>query len=293
MSKIKFDVSGSDPSKAIQDSEPPKPGVYRCKVDEINSGFAKGDDGKPDKSRPRLEVIYRITVGKSKGAPLWDYVSFSEAAQWKLDQFLQAMGVATSKKRKGEFDTAKLINKVVKVRVVADKNNDGDYRPKVKGVFAIGEDDDVDDDVDDEDEADEEEADEDDEEDDDSDEDDEEEESTVDPNHPMMKLGAEADAGGRPGKVAEKKLKTAAAEADLDPDDYDSWTALAEALAEAEDEDEDDEDEEESEDDDDGYDDLTPVKLKAELKERGLKTAGTKEALIKRLRDDDSKEDPF
>ncbi len=287
MPKIKFDVSGSDPNKAIQDSEPPKPGVYRCKVDEINAGFTKGEDGKPDKTRPRLEVIYRITVGKSKGAPLWDYVSFSEAAQWKLDQFLQAMGIATAKKRKGEFDTAKLIGKVVKVRVVKDPNSE-DYRPKVKGVFAPGEDDE------DEDGADEEEVDEDDEEeedDEDDTEDEDDEESSVDPDHPMMKLGAEADAGGRPGKAAEKKLKTAAAEADLDPDEYDSWTALAEALVEAEDEDEDED--EDSEEEDDGYDELTPVALKKELKERGLKTAGTKEALIARLRENDGQEDPF
>jgi hypothetical protein len=59
---------------------------------------------------------------------------------------------------------------------------------------------------------------------------------------------------------------------------------------EAPEEEEEEEDEEESEDD--GYDELTPVQLKEELKERGLKTAGVKAALIARLREADA-EGPF
>lgn len=131
MAKIKFDVSGSDPEKAVsRDFEPPRPGVHLVKVEEINPGFSKGDDGKPDKTRPRLEIVARVEDGVSKGAPLWDYLSFSEASQWKLDQFLQVFGIATAKKRKGEFDTDTIIGEVAKVRVKADSGSE-EYRPKV------------------------------------------------------------------------------------------------------------------------------------------------------------------
>lgn len=289
MPKITFDVSNSDPDKATQDVEPPKPGVYVCKVAEINTGFSKNDDGKPDKERPRLEVVYRIHKGNSKGAPLWDYLSFSEASQWKLDQFLQAVGVANKKKRKGSFDSAKVVGKLVKVRVTGQGSGE-DYRARVRGVFAY----DPDLETDDEDPTDEEPDDDDDEADDgdaddgDADSDDDDDDVELDDDD-LDQLGAEADAGGKPGSKAEARLTEIAEERGLDPDDYPTWSELATALKGDDDDDSDDDDEAP----DDGYDDMNLKALKAECKSRGLKTTGDEDDLRARLRKNDASEDPF
>lgn len=144
MPVIKYDVTGSDPDRALQNFEPPKPGVYLAKIKECNPHLAKGQDGKPDKSRPSLEVILSIeTPGDFKGSQLWDYVSLSEEAKWKMDQFLMAVGQATkTERRKGQFKTEDQIGKLVKVRVVADTGEGktpygGDnYRPRVGALMA-------------------------------------------------------------------------------------------------------------------------------------------------------------
>lgn len=152
MAKVKFDVSGTDPTEnAGKIFEDPIPGVYKAKVQACTSGFSKGDDGKPDRSRPRLEVVYEITDGKDngkfRGSRVWDYVVFTEASQWRLDQFLLAMGISNNKKRKGEFDTDDIVGMPVKLRIAADQGTSvaaGDYRPRVKTVL-MGEDSDIED----------------------------------------------------------------------------------------------------------------------------------------------------
>jgi hypothetical protein len=167
MVTIKYDVSGADHKANRSDQgefvQPPK-GLYIAKLVECNKGFSKDGDGKPDKSRPRLECIYQIVAEADGSKPdkqysrLWDYVSFSDAAEWKLDQFLQAMGIDTENQEAGkaEIETGKL----VKVRVRPDTDQHGDYRAKVGALFHYDadEDDDLsdaldDDDADDDDEA--------------------------------------------------------------------------------------------------------------------------------------------
>lgn len=137
MPKVKFDVSGSDPDKAASGSfEPPKPGVYKAKIAELKPGFTDND-----KTRPRLEVVVEITDKRFLGSRLWDYISFGEASQWKLDQFLQAMGLADKKKRKGTFDTDLLLNKPLKVRVKGETFNE-EYRARLNAYISWdGEDD--------------------------------------------------------------------------------------------------------------------------------------------------------
>lgn len=150
MAKIKFDVSSEEFGSAKELAAQPKPGVYRAKVHEINSGYSKKKDGSGvDKNRPRLEVIYEITEKgamspdgeNATGARIWDYVSFSDAAAWKLASFLEAFGVATKKKRKGTLDTDQIVGKECKVRVRAGKNQDGEYRGEIAGTFPLPEDD--------------------------------------------------------------------------------------------------------------------------------------------------------
>lgn len=119
-------------------------GLYKAVLKSIEAGFSKGDDGKLDKSRPRLECHYQITgegtnfkKPEAQYSQLYDYVSFSEAASWKLAQFLKAFGVI-NKPGKGSFDVVRLINKEVLLKVSADKDLQGDYRARVGTLLPFG-----------------------------------------------------------------------------------------------------------------------------------------------------------
>lgn len=282
MPVIKFDVSGSDPKAAFAGGgKQPTPGVYTVKLKDVKPGFRKGDNGQPDKTAPRLEVIAEIQDKKFKGSLLYDYISFSEASQWKMDQFLQVLGLASTSKRKGSFDTAKVVNKKLKVRVVGDTYN-GEYRGKLGSYLP---DDDEEGEVEEDEEAEEESEDEESEEDD------------------LEALGEAAD---NEDEDAVARLTELASEAELDPDDYDTWVELSQALGEAdppeeeeeaedESEEEESEDEEESEEEEDDvppYSEWSLADLRGELENRGLDTTGKKGELVVRLEADDE-EDPF
>ena len=157
---IKYDVSGADHEANASggaDFEQPPKGLYIAELAEANLGFSKDDDGKPDKNRPRIECIYQIVAESDGSKPaknysrVWDYVSFSDAAEWKLDMFLQSVGIETSAKEKGQLDLTKVAGKVtdlkgnehegkavrVKMRVTAGKDLQGDYRAKVGGTYRL------------------------------------------------------------------------------------------------------------------------------------------------------------
>lgn len=83
-------------------------GPYTAVLQECAPGYAKGDDDKPDKSRPYLECIWKIDgVGREGTKPevqysrIWDYVTFGEETDWKRAQFGAAMGLPVVK---GEID---------------------------------------------------------------------------------------------------------------------------------------------------------------------------------------------
>lgn len=140
MAKVKFDVSGVDPedSAGVTGEQAPV-GVYPAKIRSCEAGYAKGENGQPDKSRPMLIVEVSLLKPNGKPAayyPVRDYVSFSDAAQWKLDQFLQAVGIASRNKRSGSFDTAKIVNKKLKIRIKGDTYN-GEYQARV-GTYLVG-----------------------------------------------------------------------------------------------------------------------------------------------------------
>lgn len=141
MPMIKFDVSDQDPDESTSAPEPPPPGLYKAKILSAIPGYKTGEDGKPDKSAPRIEVTYEVIEtadSKNKdykgGGRVWDYVTFYETTKRRLDQFLQAVGVATGSKRTGQFDPEKLANKIVKIRVNGRKGED-EYRPNLAGVW--------------------------------------------------------------------------------------------------------------------------------------------------------------
>lgn len=234
--KVKFDVSGSDPKDAFKGgAEPPKPGVYKGKIVDCKVGAKQGD---PDAKR--LEVTIEIIDDKKyKGARLYDYIAFSEASQWKMDQFLQVLGITSKSKRKGTFDTDDVVGEVVKIRVAGDTYN-GEYRAKLAAYLPGGKDDDDEDDDDadevDVDEDDDEDFDDDEEEesDDEEDEDEDEEESEDDDVPPydewdIEELKAECKARKLKIKPGSKKVTYVKA---LEADDE---------ASEGDDEDEDDE----------------------------------------------------
>lgn len=176
MPKIKYDVSGEDHDRAASGANAPKPGWYNARIKSCASGFAKDDSGKSDKSRPRIELVYEIRDKKYRGAQVYDYISLLEASKWKLDQFLQAVGIKTSKKEKGTFDTDDVQGTDVKLRVRGDTYND-EYRAKVGRVASADAETDEDDEEEeetDEEEEEEEEEESDEEEDEEEDEDEEE-----------------------------------------------------------------------------------------------------------------------
>lgn len=139
MAKIKFDVGDVDLDDAasIGNFEEPKPGVYRAKVKEMNPGFSKDSTGKPDKDRPRIEVVFEVLDDRYRGATLWSYLTFGEGfPKRKMTQFLIAFGIVKKgSKTAGEFDTNKIVNKTCMVRVKAGKNQDGEYRAEVGAVL--------------------------------------------------------------------------------------------------------------------------------------------------------------
>lgn len=206
----------------------------------------------------------------------------SDAAKWKLDQVLQAFGVATKKKRTGTFDTDDLVGGECQIRVKGGTYQ-GNYSAEVGAVLAKSDEEDEDElEEDEEDEELEEDSDDDDEE-----ESDEEEEDSEDdviyydmPELAKMTLEALVDvAEDLELKVPKAKAKNRVA--------LSKWI-FENQPGEAPDDEEDEEEDEEN----DGYDELTQEELKAECKDRGLATGGGKAALIKRLREDDE-EDPF
>jgi len=145
MVKLKYDVSESDPeeAKAQGTFEAIKPGLYLFEITEVNVGFSKGEDGKPDKTKPRIEVVFSCLDSKYKNAKVWGYFvqkghpSYDKKAAQKFDQLLLAVKFTDGKKnRAGELDTDKHIKgKKVVVRVRAGKNQDGDARGEFGSVF--------------------------------------------------------------------------------------------------------------------------------------------------------------
>ena len=131
MATVKYDVSNVE---AGGGGEPVQPGLYKGKINSVNVRDKKADGG----AVGDLEIT--VSVGEEY-ALLWTYIklptdpNYNEAAHgWKLREFTDAMKLPA----KGNLDTQKLIGKPVNVKVVADTNLDGEYRGRVKNLFAPG-----------------------------------------------------------------------------------------------------------------------------------------------------------
>lgn len=193
MAKIAFDVSSQNPADSAGGNfKTPKPGVYSVVLKEVKAE-------KPDGKDRRLAITAEIKSGEFKGSRMWEYISLeSEAVAWKLDQFLLACGIATTKKRKGSFDTDDVQGMTIKVRVKHETYN-GEVRARI-GAFLEGSDEDDEESDTDEDDEDLDDA-ENDESEDDEDEDD----------------GEDDEDGG-------DDEDEDSSDDDEDSDDYDSWS---------------------------------------------------------------------
>lgn len=278
MAKFNFDVQGVDHKKAARNFESPKPGMYRAKVAEMNPGFSKDNAGKPDPSRPKIEVVFHLQDKEYDQTPMWYHLTFGEGyPKVKFDQFLQAVGVNTTKKAKGSLDTDSFIGKIVNVRVRAGATEAGEYRGEVAGVFAAPQD---------EEDLDEDEADED-----DLDEEDEDLAEEGDEDEPE-------DEDDGLDALSIKEIRALAKEKGLDSTGVKAAVIERIRGAASEEEEEEESDEDEAEDEDDGYDELSVAELKQEFKDRELDlptvrgpVAKQKVALIAALRAND--EEPF
>lgn len=296
MSKITYDVSDVDSGSDFD--TPIAKGLYTCVVEEIEETVAKSSGD------PMLKVTYKILNGEFKNRQLWDYIVLTDAQEWKLSQFVAALGL----KAKGTLDTNKAEGTKVQVRTKLEGTEDSEYgiQARVKVVLAMPEeaDEEEDEDEDDvtevepeevdsdeeEDDSDEDDDDEDDEDDDEDDEDEDEDEDEEDEDEDEELTLADLkgyDRAQLKAVIKENELGIRVSKKMTEDDIIDK---IAEAFEwDAEDDEEDDEEE-------GGYDDMSLADLKATLKERGLKTTGKKAALISRLEEDDSSDsddDPF
>lgn len=258
MPKIKYDLRDVESSGGF---ETPPPGLYRAKLAECNVKKSKaGND--------MLECVYELNRGDHKGSRVWDYVVLNEASEWKLKQFLEAVGkIAGKRSAKGAFDPDEFEDAEVQIRLKHETYND-EPRARVAAVLPLPEDDEDEEEID----ADEGEG-----------EDDGDEGAGEDYTYEDLEG---MDLNDLKGVIEDEDLdirvtKKSKVETVL--------AKVAEAL-ELEPEEADDEDDE----DDADYEDWSTDDLKAELKDRGLKTAGKKSVLVARLeKDDEEDEDPF
>jgi chemotaxis protein histidine kinase CheA len=262
MVKIKYNSKNVD--RTGGNVVPPKPGSFRMKVKEAK--YEEDDGNHPDRLVFVVQMDENDAKGQGKGYTFWDYVNLD--IDWKVDQWLQAAGVDTEKKSEGEFDTRKFKNLIVLGRVKSDTYQ-GEYRPKLAGVFEYVEPEDEDEEYEEEEyeeeeaeEAEEEEAEEEEEyeeeeveEEEYEEEEEEEEEEPEPPRRPAKKAAAKK----APAKKAAAPARKPKPKPEPEPeDDYEDWDVPA---------------------------------LKKECKDRGLSVTGGQSALIARLRLNDA--DPF
>lgn len=261
MAKVKFDVRGVEDQDMDFDTPVPK-GLYRAVIDEIDAETPSKRSG-----NPMLSVTYKISRGDFKGRLAWDYIVLDENNKWKLKRFLTAVGLVGGKKERGEFDPSKIEGTEVQIRIKHEDDEEYGLRHKVSSVLPMPEDEDGDD-LDDE-------------EDDEEEEDDEDEGTDSDLTLDDLKG---MDRAELKTLIKDEELSIRVTKSKKDD-------ALRDEIAEALELEEDDEDEESDDEEEEDYNEWSNADLKAELKDRGLKTSGTKSALVTRLETDDEDDD--
>jgi hypothetical protein len=253
--KIKYDVSDVE---AGQDFDTPVPvGLYRCTVSEIEDTVSQSSGNQ------MLAVTMEISKGEFKGRKLWDYIVLTEAAAWKLRQFLEAIGEVNGKKAKGTLDIEAVIGSAVMAKVKHETDNRDPENPVVRArvgsLLPVPDSGASDDDLDDD-----------------------EPEDDDEPDYDYESLA----------ECSRAELEEIIEDEDLDVSfrkntkDEVLLERVAEALGVEE-----EEEEEEDEDEEEPYDEWSTDELRAACAERGIKKTGTKKQLIARLEKDDEEDD--
>jgi len=135
MAKVKYDVEGVESGG---DFEQAKPGIYPAVIREAEYRNA---DGKHD-----IHVICEITDPANTYSWLHSYISFSEAARWKMREFTDALGMP----EKGTIDTDKLASKKLRIKVGAG-TYEGEYQARLQRFLKFKDDEDEEDEEEEED----------------------------------------------------------------------------------------------------------------------------------------------
>lgn len=310
MARVKYDVRGVEGSRSLLPA-----GVYNAKI-------ASADVTKPEGKDERIELVLEVIGDKThNGAKLYEYINLeSEAARWKLREFLEAAQVVKNGKEAGTLDTSKLVGTTIGVKTIvrpADEARGFDEQARVRRMFVadgVSANGDEAEDLEDEAEGDESEY---------------EDMSPTELKAELKERGLSTK--GKKPVLVSRLIEDDEAEEEEEEDEEDteeeeseySWEDISELdkpelrqLIKDEELDvkikkgmavedireavaneldiEMEEDEEEEDDDSDDYDEWDLDDLKTELEERSLSTKGSKKVLIGRLRSDDSEEDkPF
>jgi hypothetical protein len=131
MAVVKYDVSNV---QAGGGGEQPQPGLYAGTIQSMEKRTEKANGD------PVRDLVVVVSVG-SEYANLWTYIktpddpNYNETAHgWKLRELTDALKLAP----KGQMDTAKMIGKKVNAKVVADTNLEGEYRGRIRSLYAPG-----------------------------------------------------------------------------------------------------------------------------------------------------------
>jgi hypothetical protein len=158
---IEADAEAVEDAEKFGDFVPPKAGTYRGKFVEFNMGYSKfkenddGPTGEEDKTRPRVEVILKIThedregkvPAKANYSRLYDYVRLTgDGHKQKRASLAFALGAEkdpdTGRVRlEIEDDPEKpgtSVGKEVIIRVKAGTNQAGEYRGEVGSLYPAG-----------------------------------------------------------------------------------------------------------------------------------------------------------
>lgn len=277
ITSIKYDVTGVEPGQDF--SEPMPVNTYLCEVLDCQEGTSKQGNEQINLTLSVIKATSGDKPEKYKGRRLWDYIGLGDSTAWKMRQFLEAIGKISDngKGEKGSLNLNSIIGKKLLVKTTNQSSEEYGTRSKVATLMALrGDVDEEPEDEEPEDEAEGEEP------------EDEEELLTMEEleaydRDEMKQLIKDNDLGIRVTKsTSDDRLRERIAE------------ELGIEAEDEEPEDEEPEDEEGEGEMPDDYNEWDLPDLKAEAKERGLQSGGTKKTLVKRLEKDDKDDaEPF
>lgn len=115
---IEYDVTGVEESSGGTGVKV-KPGVYPAKIMKCEAREKKRDN------TPANDIEVALSVGDEYDW-LFTYVGLYESVDWKLAEFIRALGL----KDKGKLNPERYIGKIIRVKVNPGSYND-EYRPEV------------------------------------------------------------------------------------------------------------------------------------------------------------------